>query len=36
LEAAMAEIKSTGTLRQIMLDNFFVPYNIPTAQFHWE
>ncbi|EPJ46473.1 MAG: hypothetical protein OFPI_34000 [Osedax symbiont Rs2] len=36
IQTAMTEIKKSGTLRQIMLDNFFVPYNIATDQFHWE
>jgi len=34
-EKVMAEIKSSGALRKIMIDHFFHPYNIPTTQFQW-
>jgi len=36
LEKVMSEIKSSGALRKIMVDHFFLPFNIPTTQFQWE
>jgi polar amino acid transport system substrate-binding protein len=35
-ERVMSQIKSSGALRKIMVNHFFLPYNIPTTQFQWE